>query len=124
MLKGVCCFNEVKDNLVLIEVLRKQIRNNFDEESNLKRKRCVAKFLVCKRITKYKTMSRIRQIASRRTSITSFQTTQKLKNLTIAIKDIEDFLSQGENSKQCAGKKETITKGKVKKSKKGFSWTL
>lgn len=56
MLKGVCCSNEVTDNLVIREVLRKQIRNNFDEESNLNKKRCVAKLLVGKMITKYKMM--------------------------------------------------------------------
>lgn len=116
MLKGVNCPDEIKKQLIFGEVSKKQIQNNFEEQKSSKKNKLCATFLRGKVIKKYKMMSRVRKLTSRRTII--FSTSQQLKKLSTAKKDIEDFLSQDENSKLCAGKKETITRNKVKRQKR------
>ncbi|RZF37984.1 hypothetical protein LSTR_LSTR016401 [Laodelphax striatellus] len=117
MLKGQNCSNEIKKQLVFGEVLKNQINVNFKEEKSLNRKRCLATFLSGKIIKKYRMMSKVRDIISRRT--TNLITNNKhIHKLVCERKDVTYFLSQDEHSKQCAGKKETITRKKVKMQKR------
>lgn len=117
MLKGKNCLNEIKKQLVFGEVLKNQISVNFKEEKSSNRKRCLATFLSGRIIKKYRMMSKVRDIISRRT--TNLKTNNRdIHKLVCERKDVTDFLSQDENSKQCAGKKETITQKKVKMQKR------
>lgn len=116
ILKGRKCSNDIKKRLIFGETLQNQLRKNFIKEKNVEKKRYIAQMVSGKIVKKSKFLNKIsKDIVSRRClSYVAPLTNNQLKKKVKFRKDVQCFLEQDENSKQLAGKKETITKNKIK----------
>lgn len=124
LLKGQNCSAAVKKSLVFSEVLSKQINENFRQEKVIKKKRNIVNIISGKIMKKYRFFNCIGSLTSHRILKHKTEPNEATKNKVIARKDVISFLEEDENSRLCAGKKETVTKLKLKKQKRFLNDTL
>lgn len=124
LLKGQKVSPAVVKQLKFSSVLSKQITSNFNEVNSTKKKRILANMISGKIVKKYKCLQKIMCLTSRRTLINAKAEHIKQKNMLQEKNDVINFLEKDINSRICAGKKESITRKKVKKQKRFLCDTM
>lgn len=134
LLKGQNCSGEVRKRLIFSEVLQMQVKSNFSQEKKISQKRLIAKCLSGKVVKKYRLSHKVANLTSYRTQIYRSQehdssgirhvTKKELLKKVKLRQDVLHFLEEDENSRQCPGKKDTITRAKTKMQKRELSDSL
>lgn len=111
---------EIKKNLLFAEVISKQINEYYKAENTNVGKRNLAQIVTGKVIKKYKFAEYLASLTSAGSlSERRYYRRFYMKNLMIeARKEVLKFLAKDESSGLTAGK-ETITRKKIKKNRKG-----
>ncbi|CAH0556614.1 unnamed protein product [Brassicogethes aeneus] len=114
MIAGQSVTPTVRRNLLHGEVLKKQIKDNFNQQtSKEKTKTSFKKVLHGPLIKKFKLNKMLQNLTSRRTLSYRKQVTNG--KIIAARRAVVEFLEEDENSRITAGKKETITRKTMKK---------
>lgn len=103
-----------------------QLKENFTQTKNRKSRKSLAQLVSGKVLKKYKCLRQVMSLTSQRALKNESSITSK-KSLLKTIKqrtDVTLFLESDEHSKQCPGKKDAITRKKVKKQKRLLNDTL
>ena len=127
MTSGTKCSKEVKESLLFSEVLKTQIQSNFSAERCVNKKKVFARVLSGKIIKKYRLQRSLNNLTSRyilpRNPYQTHQLSNILKQLKLKM-EIQYFLEKDSSSRLTAGKKETITRNKLKKQKRLLNDTM
>ncbi|KAK5648396.1 hypothetical protein RI129_003288 [Pyrocoelia pectoralis] len=125
LLKGHVVSAEVKKKLLFHEALVSQISTNY---SNLPKKKSTQKYfrdvLTGKILKKYKCMGELNFMSYKVKRSRRYNKTTALKNIQALRLRVQDFLEKDINSKLCPGKKDTVTRHKLKKQKRLLNKTL
>lgn len=134
LLKGQKCCGEVRKRLLFSEVLQMQVKTNFSQEKKISQKRLIANCLSGKVVKKYRLSHKVATLTSYRTQIYSNQehdgsgvrrvTKEELLKKVKLRQDVISYLEEDENSRQCPGKKDTITRAKNKMQKRELNDSL
>ncbi|KAG8241924.1 hypothetical protein J6590_108299 [Homalodisca vitripennis] len=109
--------NKIKKQLLFGEVIRRQIEENFKGEQSKKIKKTYLTVLTGKIVKKYKFMSQLKKITGTKKLRYSHEKIVQSKSHK-AKKAVIEFLECDKNSRMSPGKKDTLTKHKVKKQKR------
>ena len=127
MTSGTKCSKEVKKSLLFSEVLKTQIQSNFSTERCINKKKVFARVLSGKVITKYRLQRSLNNLTSRYILPRNPYHTHQLSNIIKQLKlkmEVQNFLEKDSSSRLTAGKKETITRNKLKKQKRPLNDTM
>lgn len=118
---------EIRRKLLFGEALGRQLKENFKQVSAKGKKRAFGKILAGygKFLLRYKLMSNLRGTISSKVFNSSRMLTNNkqlreraMKINAMVVKDVQTFFEDEESSKLCPGKKDCLTKNKVKKQKR------
>lgn len=111
---------EVRKKLLFAEVISKQITENYKSQTNNKDKKKVTEAVNGTVIKKYKFVDYLASLTSTGSLRNKryYRRVQLKKEMMQAKKKVVEFLANDECSRLTAGKKETITKKKIKKQKR------
>lgn len=121
---------EVKKKLLFSEVIQNQLKENMNLTMNDNEKKIFKKVLSGKIVKKYKVLNQINMKPIRQSSTANkslLDITRKTRNdktKSKLEKIVAEFLEEDCNSKLCPGKKDCITKGKIKKQKRLLQDTM
>ena len=127
MTSGTKCSKEVKKSLLFSEVLKTQIQSNFSTERCINKKKVFARVLSGKIIKKYRLQRSLNNLTSRYILPRNPYHTRQLSNILKQLKlkmEVQNFLEKDSSSRLTAGKKETITRNKLKKQKRLLNDTI
>lgn len=121
---------EVKKKLIFSEVIQRQLKENVNLTKNDNEKKIFKKVLSGRIVNKYKVLDQInmkpiRQSPTANKSLLDMR--RKTRNDTIdsaIVKLVAEFFEEDCNSRLCPGKKDSITKGKIKKQKRLLQDTM
>lgn len=118
LIRGQNVTQAVKDNLLLGEVIKTQLKTNFQLLKDRKQKRQFCESISGKVVKKYKSLHHIRNLTSEKCMRLKnkrkdhFQKWKKIKN------EITLFFEKDENSRLCPGKRDFISRKRIKKQKR------
>lgn len=122
-LKGRKVDKDVKRKLVFGEVLVSQLTHNYNQIKSHKTKDNVKRVIAGRIVKKYRCMTNVfKFLRNRRKNIEEKKI--RIKSTEMAKQAVIDFLTQDENSTQCPGKKDVITRCKEKKQKRYLNSSL
>lgn len=123
LLEGQRVSHFVRKQLKFGAILKNQIRLNMKKHTKIAIKKNFVQMMTGQVIKKYKLKTYVASFTSKklihcRTELGSIKKNQRVKN------DIRCFLEQDENSRMCAGKRETVTRHKKKMQKRFLNDTM
>lgn len=121
---------EVKKKLLFSEVIQNQLKENIKLTTNDNEKKIFKKVLSGKIVKKYKVLNQINMKPIRQSSTANkslLDMTRKTRNdktNSKLEKIVAEFFEEDCNSRLCPGKRDSITKGKIKKQKRLLQDTM
>lgn len=121
---------EVKKKLLFSEVIQNQLKENINLTTNDNEKKIFKKVISGKIVKKYKVLNQInikpiRQSSTANKSLLDMtRKTRNDKTNSKLEKIVAEFFEEDCNSRLCPGKKDSITKGKIKKQKRLLQDTM
>ncbi|CAF4951139.1 unnamed protein product [Pieris macdunnoughi] len=121
---------EVKKKLLFSEVIQNQLKENINLTTNDNEKKIFKKVLSGKVVKKYKVLNQINMKPIRQSSTANkslLDMTRKTRNdktNSKLEKKVAEFFEEDCNSRLCPGKKDSITKGKIKRQKRLLQDTM
>lgn len=121
--------SKVFRKLLFAEAIRRQIHNNFKRQNSRKVKKTMLQVLTGKIVKKYRLLNQLKKItSSKMLSKCQDKTFQIVSNRDNKFErtrlNVMKFLESDKASRLCSGKKETITRKKLKKQKRYLNDTM
>lgn len=114
MLRGQKVSEQVKKRLIFGEILTQEVAKKYQNSSNYKDKQTLRSIFAERTLRKYKVKKAIERLIG--VNRAKCNTNYKLLQLQI-VKEVQDFIERDEFSRCCSGKKDTVTKNKLKNKK-------
>lgn len=116
---------DIKRNLLLGEVIARQVKDNFKEKKSIKEKHAVIGAISGPLMRKYKFQHVVSSFSSRMSRDVKTKDVKLKGQKNFRLKScIKEFLETDESSRILPGKKDTITKQKCKKQKRVLNGSL